>query len=160
MFKLLSWLPLLVALGGAAFAAEPVADASEAQVFALQSRVRAGDRIAMHRLLDLPADGAVAEYVSIIMGQAIRSHPNAFLEEVAKNWRALCDACLESLLGNLGDDFVDRFPQQLKELSKRREALRSVKATSTQSLRDKCILLLDRKISQIQALTKSGFGVP
>lgn len=161
MFKPLTWLPLLLALAGVASAAEPIAaDAPEAAVFALQAQVHAGDRIAMRHLLDLSADGAVAEYVSVIMGQAIRNHPDAFLDEVAKNWRAQCESCLESLLGNLGDDFVDRFPEQVEELQKRKKALRTVNASSTQSLRDRCILVLDRQISSIQSLIRQGVGAP
>jgi hypothetical protein len=92
MFKLLTWLYLLFALGGAAFAAELTQDASESDVFALQPQVHAGDRTAMRWLLNLKVDGAVAEYVSIIMGQAIRNHPDAFLDEVARNSRAQCDS--------------------------------------------------------------------
>jgi hypothetical protein len=139
-----------------AVAAKLQAQVSEDDVFALRGMVQAGDRGAMRKLLSLETDGAAAEDVSVIMGGAIRNQPDAFLEEVAKTSRSRCDACLDSLLGNLGDDFVDKFRDQVEELSKRRQALRSVKATALRPLRDKCIRLLDKQITQIQSLISEG----
>jgi hypothetical protein len=157
MIKRLTWLSILVACIGVVFA-DQLLDASEGDVFALQAQVHAGNRMAMRKLLSLKADGAVAEYVSVIMGGAIRKHPDAFLEEVVRSSRAQCDWCLQSLLGNLGDDFVDRLPEQVEELSKRREALRSAKADRVASLREKCVMLLDKQITQIQSLIEQGFA--
>ena len=159
MLNRLAWLSLLVTFVGLASAAQPLADVSESDVLALGARVHAGDRIAMRELLSLKTDGAVAEDVDVIMGGAIRNHPEAFLVEIARTQRAQCDSCLESLLGNLGDDFVDRFPEQIEDLSKRRTALRTVKVVSVQSLRDKCVFILDRQITQIRSLIKQGIAV-
>jgi hypothetical protein len=113
----------------------------------------------MRELLSLKTDGAVAEDVDVIMGGAIRNHPEAFLVEVARTQRAQCDSCLESLLGNLGDDFVDRLPEQIEELSKRKTALRTVKVASVQALRDKCVFIIDRQITQIRSLIRQGIAV-
>jgi hypothetical protein len=133
--------------------------ASERDVLALESRVHAGDQSAMHALFAMETDGAVSELVDVIIGGAIRNHPRAFLEVATSEPEAQCSGCLDSLLGNLGDDFVDMYREQVEELTKRRDALRSVDVPSLRTLRDKCVAILNVQISMIQSLLRQGLAV-
>ena len=147
-----AWAVAAVACTGVVAASQAGAGATEADVFNLQSQVNAGSRPAIRELLSLEVDGAVAEDVDVVIGGAIRNHPEAVLEEIGKTSKAQCAPCLDGLLGNLGDDFVDRFPEQVVELQKRRDALRSVEITRLRALRDKCVHILERQIVQVQAI--------
>jgi hypothetical protein len=128
------------------FAASP--PATEADVSALESSARAGNREAIRALFSLHArsDGAVAEYIDIVLGGTIRMHPQVFLEELHLAGRKIR---LDSLLGNTGPDLVDRFQEQAVELKKRKAALLTVHKGSLIQLRDECIRELDRQIETV-----------
>jgi hypothetical protein len=147
-----TWVVAALACAGVVAASPPGAAATETDVFNLQSQVESGSRLAMRKLLSLEVDGAVAEDVDVVMGGAIRNHPEAFLGEIARTSKAQCAPCLEGLLGNLGDDFVDRFPEQVIELEKRKDALRSVEPAQLRTLRDRCVRILEMQIAEIQAI--------
>ncbi len=154
------WFLALLACGGEALSAQPNHAASEDNVFALAKQVHAGDRVTIRTLLSLEVDGAAAEDVTVLMGGVIRTHPRVFLEEVSAHGRAHCERCLDSFLVALGDDFVDRPQLQVEELSKRREALRSVDSPALLAFRDRCIAILDAHISNLQSLSKERIAKP
>lgn len=122
--------------------------ASEQQVLAFRAAVAGGDRASVRALFALNSDGAAAEDKDIVLGGLIRVHPRLFLEELRRSGHGSCRPCLEGILGNLGDEFVDRFAAQAEELGKRRQALLSVSDKDLAPLRDACIRVLDDQIRQ------------
>jgi hypothetical protein len=122
--------------------------ASEQQVLAFRAAVAVGDRASVRALFALDADGAAAEDKDIVLGGLIRVHPRLFLQELRRSGHGNCRPCLEGILGNLGDEFVDRFAAQAEELGKRRQALLSVADKDLAPLRDACIRVLDDQIRQ------------
>jgi hypothetical protein len=62
-------------------------------------------------------------------------------------------------LGNLGDEFVGMFREEIDELRKRRDALRSVTETALLPVRDKSISILDAQIAEIESLLRQGVAV-
>jgi len=114
----------------------------EEDIDILQDQVIAGDRAAVglaFRAL-CSADGDLAETLCAIIGRSIRSHPALFLQALRVNSASL--PLLPSLLGNLGEAYVDRPEAQAYERAARREALLSVKDPSLRSLRDQAVSAL------------------
>jgi hypothetical protein len=147
---------LLLAATSATQAGQAPVTVSDAYVLSYETLARAGDRQTIRRLLNLEVDGAAAEAVSVVVGRAIRQHPDTFLDEVAKNHRAQCASCLASLVGALGDEYVDDDQRQLDELLSRRDALGSVDIRVLRPLRDKCIVELDAQIRQLRSFRKQS----
>jgi hypothetical protein len=123
---------------------------SEEEVVALGKAVGLGNEEAVRKLFNTRADGAVAEEIDIILGKVVRSNPKLFLEGLSQSWRANCGSCLPGLVGNTGDELVDRFRDQLKELKARRRALQGVTAQELLPLRDKCLRALDDDIREVK----------
>ena len=78
----------------------------------LRIQVVAGDKEAFRLTyrLTAQADGALLEYLYIILGRAIRTQPRMFLAEVSS--LGLSDRTLESVLYFRGETFVDRYAAQ------------------------------------------------
>ena len=91
------------------------------------------------------SDGAVAEDASIAIGKSIQKNPRNFLLVLKKNKKQIKN--LDSLLGNLGDDYVDDLPKQKAELEARLNAVQSVKASSLKKVRADCEATLQRLIA-------------
>lgn len=84
----------------------------------LEMLVQQGDRDALRLAFKLfaIADGANAEGLQIEIGKLINTNPKMFLQEL-KNHRQLIIS-LDGLVGNLGQDYVDKFDQQRAEREK------------------------------------------
>jgi hypothetical protein len=121
----------------------------------LERAARSGNRQAVRRLFSLLAstDAADAEDVEIALGATIRMYPQLFLEELQRSRRER----LSGLLGNLGADFVDNFPGQVRELRLRKSALASVHVRALNGIRDKCIEEIEGDIAHLSDLIH---GVP
>jgi hypothetical protein len=74
----------------------------------------------MEQLLKL--DGNEAEELDVILGNTIKSHPTNFLKTVVKYEGKI--KRLDSLLANLGEEFVDQEKKSLEEIEKRSTALK------------------------------------
>ena len=111
----------------------------------LERQVISGDTSALRlafRLFSL-ADGDFGEQLDIMVGKLIRINPELFLEEL-NNCRQLIPN-LDGLLGNLGEEYVDREEAQELEVTLRVEALRGVTKKSLGSIRNECIANLEDK---------------
>lgn len=124
----------------------PRARATEAGVAALEPFALGGDRYSIRALFALHsrADGAVAECADIVLGCTICKFPRLFLEELEFSRRV---RRIDSLLGNLGPDFVDDYERQRSELMERKAALTSVCSGSLKTVGNLCIEMLDGQIS-------------
>jgi hypothetical protein len=143
----------LLVVGVPLVAASP--PATEADVSALKSSALAGNREAIRALFNLytRSDGAVSEYIDIVLGDTICEHPQVFLEELHRASRKIR---LDALLGNTGADLVDRFQEQAVELKKRKAALLTVHEHSLIQVRDTCIRELDRQIEIVTNAAQQG----
>lgn len=106
----------------------------------------AGDHYSIRALFELHelVDGAIAGYADIVLGCTIDKCPQLFLEEPGLS-RSV--SRLDSLLDNLGPDFVDDFERQKDEPMKRKAALTSVCSGSLEAVRSGCVQMLDYQIS-------------
>lgn len=132
--------------------------ATEEEISVLQTSAKTGDRAAIRKLFTLYpySDGAVSEDIDVALGQTIRKHPQIFLEELNRSGRANCERCIPSLVGNTGEELVDRLQAQVNELDKRKKALRSVHQKSLEKLRDKLIRILNEEIREIRETPSYG----
>jgi hypothetical protein len=132
--------------------------ATEEQVSVLLPPTEAGDRMAIRKLFELYqySDGAVSEDIDVALGRTIRKHPQLFLEELNRSGRANCERCLPSLVGNTGEELVDRLQAQVKELDKRKNALKAVHQKSLEKLRDKLVRILNEGIREIREIPSYG----
>lgn len=89
------------------------------------------------------ADGAFSSLLDIILGPLISDRPRLFLESLQKHRDLVVR--MDSLVGNLGPDYVDDFKGQTKELKRRLEAIRSVNVN----------LVADTKAEVVRALMDS-----
>ena len=85
------------------------------------------------------SDGHYSETLDIMLGRLIRIDPVLFLQELVASRRV---KRLDSLLGNLGPQFVDRFQAGEYETEERTKALQSVQAPELRRVRDECVLVL------------------
>jgi len=112
----------------------------------LERQVISGDaesvRLAF-RLFSI-TDAAYTEELDILLGKLIRINPKLFLRELVAN-QNLVIGNLEGLLGNEGEEYVDRFKAQCLENSLRRKALQSVTDSLLTRKRDECLNELDRQ---------------
>ena len=89
----------------------------------------------MYRLLNLVCgDAAHTELLDIAIGNLIKTQPSNFLAALSQ----YPQMNLRALLGNLGEDYVDKPNEAIKELQLRYAALASVKGASTE-LQKKCL---------------------
>ncbi len=111
----------------------------------LERQVISGDaesvRLAF-RLLSI-TDSAYTEELHILLGKIIRINPKLFLRELVANQNLV--GTLDGLLGNLGEEYVDRLKAQCLENRLRQKALQSVTDPSLRPKRDECVNELDRQ---------------
>ena len=92
----------------------------------------------------LKSDGNDAEEWDIEIGKRIKTHPTNFLKSL-KIYRTKIKR-IDSLVGNLGPEFVDNIDAQKKEANLRISALKKAQAKATDksivSLADECIIEL------------------
>lgn len=93
------------------------------------------------RLLSI-SDGAFTEVLCMILGNLIRINPQLFLKELADNpdWMVI----LGSLVGNFGDEYIDKMRARELEVSDRIKALQSVQDEELLMLREECIKALKK----------------
>jgi len=108
----------------------------------LQRQVEARERQAIRlafRLMTI-SDGAVSEDLDIMLGKLIRIDPKIFLEELSKTNIMKSDQYyFDGLVGNEGQEFVDKEQAQCLEKSLRIEALSTISDKNLLPLRDICI---------------------
>lgn len=140
---------ILLAAGSEVFT--ETSTATEADVLALESSALAGNREAIQSLFNLftRSDGAVSEYIDIVLGNVIPKHPKVFLEEFKRVNRKIR---LDSLVGNTGPDLVDRFEEQFEELKSRKAALYTVRDATLIEVRNACLGELDRQIEVLSRI--------
>jgi hypothetical protein len=133
---------------------------SEDDVFALEQSAQSGDRGAIGKLFEFYplSDGAATEDIDVILGRVAREHPRVFLEELkAHRGESVC-----SNVANAGEEFVDRFEAQLRELELRRDSLQSITDESLVAVRDTCVAQLNeiirahREASSAEANAEGG----
>jgi hypothetical protein len=111
----------------------------------LERQVISGDaesvRLAF-RLFSI-TDSAYTEELDILLGKLIRINPKLFLRELVANQDLI--GTLEGLLGNEGEEYVDRLKAQCLENRLRQKALQSVTNPSLRRKRDDCVNELDRQ---------------
>jgi hypothetical protein len=83
-----------------------------------------------------------------MLGQLIRIDPTLFLRQLSQSRSGITR--LGSVVGNLGQIYVDNSKAQLLEVSKRIEALQQVSDLQLVTIRDKCIKLLEAQRPQIK----------
>jgi len=114
----------------------------DSSLSSLESAVSAGHAesilLAAH-LRSRLAFGSVAGSMNYILGQGIRSNPEAFLEALAKRPELRGNS---KILLNLGLDFVDRFDEQIVEIQGRINALGQANDPELRAVRDEAIALL------------------
>lgn len=88
------------------------------------------------------ADGHFAEMLDIMLGRLIRIDAPLFLREVVR--AGVSAPLLDSLVGNFGQEYVDRTEAQAYEADQRIAALRHVKDSRVKAVRDRCIALLKK----------------
>jgi len=144
----------LLVVGSTTVTAAERYSATEQEVIALQASAEKGNRLAIRKLFELykRSDGAVSEDIDVALGHTIRRFPRLFLEELQRSGRADCDRCLPSLVGNTGEELVDRFHAQVKELTRRQKALTRVSEKSTENLRNKLVQILEQQIQEIKRI--------
>jgi hypothetical protein len=111
----------------------------------LERQVISGDvesvRLAF-RLFSI-TDSAYTEELDILLGKLIRINPNLFLRELVANQDLI--GTLDGLLGNIGEEYVDRPKAQCLENRLRLKALQSVTDLTLRRKRDECVNELDRQ---------------
>lgn len=83
------------------------------------------------------ADGHIGEMLSEVLGLLIKVNPSLFLQEL-KNHRSSVRR-LDSLVGDLGDDFVDEEAATRREFAARIKALKSVTDPKHRTVRNECV---------------------
>ncbi len=95
-------------------------------------------------------DAAYSEQLSIILGLTINDHPREFLNSLTKNYQINGIKRLDSLLGNLGEDYVDEFEKQLVELEKRYQKIKQTKNVS-EKIKSLCLYELSEQIYETRS---------
>jgi hypothetical protein len=105
----------------------------------LQRQVISRDPYAVKLAFSLKtiADGGLAEELDVVLGQLIRIDPTLFLRQLSQSRSGIIR--LDSLVGNLGEIYVDNSKAQMLEVSRRIEALQQVSDPQLVTTRDKCI---------------------
>lgn len=87
-------------------------------------------------------DGAVSQYIDIILGKYIHVDPTNFLAELNNHLHIVS---FSKVLCNYGLDFVDEFELQNIETQKRIDALKNVSKKNLEPLQERCISELKTK---------------
>ena len=93
-------------------------------------------------------DGAAREELDIAIGKTIKSKPYLFLT-LLKKYNALEQKDSGSILENYGDEFVDKFDEQIKETDERIRTLGRVKEATLSEVKKKVIEILKKRKSTI-----------
>jgi hypothetical protein len=111
----------------------------------LRDQILGGDRESFRLAYRLRqhADGGLLEDLTMVLGQAIRSRPEFFLEEMS----ALRPnhATLKTILLMTGLEYTDLPEAQQYEIRMRRDALAAVKNTKLRQFRDTCLKILNER---------------
>jgi hypothetical protein len=99
------------------------------------------------------ADGAFAEELSIIMGLYLNKNIEQFLE-IISCYPLLIEPLLESFLVSVRPEFLGDVVAVIRELEYRRNILRSVQKQSLQSLKNKCLCLIDKNLKELKEFSK------
>jgi hypothetical protein len=112
----------------------------------LESRILAGEPNAVRLAFRIRSklDGALAEGLDISLGRLIRIDAKMFLRELTR--AGVEQQRLDSLVGNLGPEFVDRTEAQALERTQRIKALRGVKDSHLKEARERCIMALKQQL--------------
>ena len=123
---------------------------AEDDVELLARQVLAGDEQAVRLAFRLrkQADGALGETLDITLGQLIRIDATLFLVALGDNIGDLHR--LDSLVGNLGGAYVDRFQAKTYEVSRRIEALESVADPALAAVREACVHELREHLKHLE----------
>lgn len=92
-------------------------------------------------------DGALSEYLYIIIGSFIHVDATYFLESLDKHYHLIE---IESVLGNYGPDYVDEYELQNIETQARVDALVGVTTLKRHTLKEECIGHLQKRFIAIQ----------
>jgi hypothetical protein len=117
-------------------------------------KVASGDLTELHRAFieRAKADGAMGEEIDIMIGKSIDRRPQNFLKALQDDQAKTHGIVrLDSLVGNLGPEFVDKLKKQQYYLQKRIITLKKVTDPSLKIVRDLCIVELQRQWNQIHA---------
>jgi hypothetical protein len=111
----------------------------------LEELAKRGDLAAINILfkLNLLTDGAYSEQISIVLGSVISNHPQEFLYALENNFSTVVR--VDSLLGNLGTEYVDNVEKSVAELERRYGAIKEVDNVPEQ-MRNLCLYELGRQI--------------
>ena len=113
----------------------------------LEARILKGDQQSLNLAIRLftIVGGAFSEDLDIILGKAIRPYPKQFLTALAT---ASYKPELLGLLGNCGEEFVDRQVARCKELTKRKAAIQRVHSLELQKVKLRCIDELSQQVKK------------
>ncbi len=114
----------------------------------LEELAQQGNPTAMNILFKIIylTDGAYTSQLNIILGATITSHPEVFLKTLAKNQQLIVKyEMIDSLLGNLGTEFVDELEKSLIELERRYLAIRQTKNVP-EKIKSLCLYELSKQI--------------
>lgn len=112
----------------------------------VSKRIATGDKDVIRigfRLLTI-ADGAFQEDLGMDLGKLIVINPKLFLQEL-KNHRHLI-VSLDRVVGNFGEEYVDKNELQLKETEKRIKSLEKVSDSGLASTKAECL----KELTQIK----------
>lgn len=113
----------------------------------VEAREKQAARLAF-RLMTI-TDGASSEALDIMLGKLIRIDPKLFLEELRKsNYIKIGQYRFDGLVGNEGDEFVDKEQAQCLEQRLRIESLSKIKENILLPLRDICISTLNDSLNK------------
>jgi hypothetical protein len=118
------------------------------QLRMLDRQVLSGDPQSVRLAFNLMAiaDGGFAEELDIILGTLIRINPKLFLQGL--NEYDILVERIDALVGNQGDQYVDRLKAQCYDMNLRINALRKVNDPKLKGVRDKCIESLRHQIKE------------
>ena len=98
------------------------------------------------------ADGAFSEELSIMMGLYLNSNIERFLE-IMSNYPLLIEPLLESFLVSVRPELLGDLQAVIRELENRRKILGCVQKKSLQSLKNKCLYLIDKNLKELKELS-------
>lgn len=125
---------------------DPASVELDLMLFELQVLARDPEAVRLAFRLRKKQDGHIAEMLDIMLGRLIRIDAPLFLRELQ---RAAPVTRPDSLVSNLGPEYVDRSSAQSYEISRRIEALRAVSDPRLREVRGWCIEELNRQQSVV-----------
>jgi len=125
----------------------------------LEKEIYASDRNSVKiafRLFTI-SDGLLTEDLCIILGHFICINPKMFLEEL-KEHRHLVSFIMDSLLGNLGEEYVDKMEASYLEMIRRIKCIEGVKDNSLLQMKDECLKELNKAKKELEAIVQEKRG--